>query len=97
MDVASVEMGVVVSDIESKSFLEAIRQVARPAEMVELTDQTWFVEGQFHPELKSRPNRAHPLFRDFVGAGRGIPGGRKESRGEKHGATVGWLRTENRN
>ena len=23
---------------------------------------------QFHPELKSRPNRPHPLFRDFVGA-----------------------------
>ena len=28
----------------------------------------WYVAGQFHPELKSRPNRPHPLFRDFVGA-----------------------------
>jgi CTP synthase len=24
--------------------------------------------GQFHPELRSRPTRPHPLFRDFVGA-----------------------------
>ena len=28
----------------------------------------WFVGVQFHPEFKSRPNKAHPLFRDFVGA-----------------------------
>ena len=28
----------------------------------------WFVATQAHPELKSRPNRPHPLFRDFVGA-----------------------------
>lgn len=37
-------------------------------EIVELRDQPWFVGVQFHPEFKSRPNRAHPLFRDFVGA-----------------------------
>lgn len=37
-------------------------------EIVELHDQPWFVGVQFHPEFKSRPNRAHPLFRDFVGA-----------------------------
>ena len=37
-------------------------------EMVELPNHPWFVAGQFHPELKSRPNRAHPLFRGFVGA-----------------------------
>lgn len=28
----------------------------------------WFVAVQFHPEFKSRPNRAHPLFRDFIRA-----------------------------
>lgn len=28
----------------------------------------WFVGVQFHPELKSRPNRAHPLFREFINA-----------------------------
>ncbi len=37
-------------------------------EIVELSDHPWFVGVQFHPELKSRPNRAHPLFRDFVKA-----------------------------
>ena len=37
-------------------------------EIIELTDHPWFVGSQFHPEFKSRPNRAHPLFKDFVGA-----------------------------
>ena len=35
---------------------------------VELPDHPWFVGVQFHPELKSRPNKAHPLFREFVRA-----------------------------
>jgi CTP synthase len=37
-------------------------------EIVEVKDHPWFVASQFHPELKSRPNRPHPLFRDFVSA-----------------------------
>jgi CTP synthase len=37
-------------------------------EMVELVEHPWFVGCQFHPELKSRPNRPHPLFAGFVGA-----------------------------
>jgi CTP synthase len=37
-------------------------------EIVELADHPWFVAGQFHPEFKSRPDKPHPLFRDFVGA-----------------------------
>ena len=37
-------------------------------EIVELADHPWFVAGQFHPEFKSRPDRPHPLFPDFVGA-----------------------------
>ena len=37
-------------------------------EIIELPDHPWFVASQFHPELKSRVNRAHPLFRDFVKA-----------------------------
>lgn len=40
----------------------------RLVEIIELPDHPWFVACQFHPEFKSRPNRAHPLFRDFVGA-----------------------------
>ncbi len=35
-------------------------------EVIELKDHPWFVGTQFHPEFKSRPNRAHPLFREFV-------------------------------
>ncbi len=37
-------------------------------EIIELRDHPWFLGCQFHPEFKSRPNRCHPLFRDFVGA-----------------------------
>ncbi len=37
-------------------------------EIVEIKDHPWFVASQFHPELKSRPNHPHPLFRDFVKA-----------------------------
>jgi CTP synthase len=40
----------------------------RLVEIIELRDHPWFVGTQFHPELLSRPNRPHPLFRDFVGA-----------------------------
>ncbi|MEX1183836.1 MAG: CTP synthase, partial [Gemmatimonadota bacterium] len=37
-------------------------------EIVELSEHPWYLGCQFHPELKSRPNRAHPLFSAFVGA-----------------------------
>jgi CTP synthase len=37
-------------------------------EMIELKDHPWFVGCQFHPELKSRLSKAHPLFREFVAA-----------------------------
>ncbi len=37
-------------------------------EMSELPDHPWFVGCQFHPELKSRATKAHPLFREFVKA-----------------------------
>jgi len=40
----------------------------RLVEMVEVEDHPWYVGVQFHPEFKSRPNRAHPLFKDFVKA-----------------------------
>jgi len=40
----------------------------RLAEIMELIDHPWFVGVQFHPELKSRPTRPHPLFRDFISA-----------------------------
>jgi len=37
-------------------------------EMIELKDHPWFVGCQFHPELKSRVAKAHPLFREFTAA-----------------------------
>jgi CTP synthase len=38
----------------------------RLVEIVELRDHPFFVGSQFHPEFRSRPNRPHPLFRDFM-------------------------------
>ena len=37
-------------------------------EIIELKDHPWFVAVQFHPEFKSKPNLAHPLFREFIRA-----------------------------
>ncbi len=37
-------------------------------EIVELKDHPWFVGCQFHPEFKSKPDSAHPLFRGFIAA-----------------------------
>jgi CTP synthase len=39
-------------------------------EMIELPEHPWYVGCQFHPELRSRPMRPHPLFASFVGAAR---------------------------
>ncbi len=50
------------------------------AEIVELADHPWFVACQFHPEFKSKPTAAHPLFRGFVNAAieRASPGGERQ-------------------
>ena len=37
-------------------------------EIIEIKDHPWFLGCQFHPEFKSRPMDAHPLFRDFIRA-----------------------------
>ncbi len=37
-------------------------------EMIEISEHPWFIAGQFHPELKSRPTRPHPLFASFIEA-----------------------------
>jgi CTP synthase len=39
-------------------------------EIIELPDHPFFIATQFHPELKSRPTRAHPLFAAFIAAAR---------------------------
>lgn len=40
----------------------------RIVEMIEIPDHPWFIATQAHPELRSRPNRPHPLFRGFIEA-----------------------------
>ncbi len=40
----------------------------RIVEMIEISSHPWFIATQAHPELKSRPNRPHPLFKGFVEA-----------------------------
>jgi CTP synthase len=37
-------------------------------EIIEIKDHPWFVACQFHPEFKSKPQSAHPLFREFIAA-----------------------------
>lgn len=48
--------------------LSGISPDGRIVEMVEITSHPWFMATQAHPEFKSRPNRPHPLFREFIGA-----------------------------
>lgn len=40
----------------------------RLVEIVDINDHPWYVSVQFHPELKSRLNRLHPLFKGFIKA-----------------------------
>ena len=46
----------------------------RLVEIAEIAGHPFMLGSQFHPELKSRPNRPHPLFRDFVGAAAELAG-----------------------
>ena len=41
-------------------------------ELCELANHPWMASCQFHPEFGSRPDRPHPLFRDFIGAAKNI-------------------------
>jgi len=50
----------------------------RLVEIVEIAGHPFFMAGQFHPELRSRPTRPHPLFRDFVGAALALSSSRAE-------------------
>ena len=48
--------------------LSGLSPDGRLVETVELTDRPFYVGVQYHPEFKSRPNRAHPLFVGFIEA-----------------------------
>ncbi|HZJ99860.1 MAG TPA: CTP synthase [Tissierellaceae bacterium] len=56
---ALMEKGLVVSGLSPDE---------RLVEMIEIKDHPWFVGVNFHPEYKSRPTNAHPLFREFIKA-----------------------------
>lgn len=53
----------------------------RLVEVVELPNHPFFVGSQFHPELKSRPTRPHPLFREFIRAA--VEYGQRHQNGER--------------
>ena len=53
------ENGLIFSGVNSKLGV---------VESIEIAEHPWFVASQFHPELKSRINKAHPLFREFIKA-----------------------------
>ena len=48
--------------------ISGINKELNLVEIVENPNHPWFIASQFHPELKSRLNKAHPLFRGFIGA-----------------------------
>lgn len=54
--------------IEKGLNITGISPDERLVEMIELENHPWFVAVQFHPEFKSRPNRPHPLFREYIRA-----------------------------
>lgn len=59
--------------LTAKGLMIVGRNVERDlVEMVEIKDHRWFVGCQFHPEFQSKPDKAHPLFRDFVAAALGV-------------------------
>jgi CTP synthase len=53
---------------ENGLLLSGLSPDSRLVEIVEVPTHRWFVGVQFHPELKSRPTRPHPLFREFIRA-----------------------------
>ncbi|UCE02573.1 MAG: CTP synthase [Candidatus Latescibacterota bacterium] len=59
----------------------------RLIEIVEVPDHPFFLAVQFHPELRSRPERPHPLFRRFVAASHAFraASSRRDGTRERHG------------
>lgn len=54
--------------LEKGLVLSGLSPSERLVEIIELVGHPWFVGVQFHPEFKSRPNRPHPLFKEFIKA-----------------------------
>ncbi len=69
---------------ENGMLLSGLSPDGRIVEMVEIPDHPWFVATQAHPELKSRPNRPHPLFRGFIEAALAYQERQKEKAAEEN-------------
>ncbi len=55
--------------LEKKGMVfSGIYQKKNLVEIVELKDHPYFIAVQYHPEFKSKPDKPHPLFRDFINA-----------------------------
>ena len=54
--------------LEAGAVFSGLSPDGRLVEAVELPEKRFFIGVQFHPEFKSRPNRAHPLFRELLKA-----------------------------
>ncbi len=53
--------------MEKKGMIfSGINSAKNLVEIIELTNHPWFIACQFHPEFKSKPDEAHPLFADFI-------------------------------
>jgi len=77
---------------ESGMRLSGVSPDGNLVEIVELPEHPWFLGCQFHPELKSRPMRPHPLFAAFVAASRdrrGDGAGPEAGRGKQSDAATG--------
>jgi CTP synthase len=57
-------------------------------EIIELPDHPFYMAGQFHPELRSRPTNPHPMFRDFIGASLDFREGGSSERGDRETVVV---------
>ena len=53
---------------ENKMVFSGISPSGELVEIIEIENHPWFLGCQFHPEFKSRPMKAHPLFRAFIRA-----------------------------
>jgi CTP synthase len=53
---------------EAGMVISGVSPDGRLVEMIELPDHPWYIGVQFHPEFKSRPTAAHPLFRSYIAA-----------------------------
>jgi CTP synthase len=65
--------------VENGLRLAGVSPDGQLVEIIELPSHPWFIGCQFHPELKSRPTRAHPLFAGLISAAVKVKRQRKES------------------